>query len=76
MILEKVKEIVAEQLGISQDSILPDSLIVEDLGADSLDVIELLMALEEEYGISIPDEEINQVKTIKQIVDLIEKNRK
>lgn len=73
MVLEKVKELVAEQLGISKDSILPESNIVDDLGADSLDVIEMLMTLEEEYGISIPDEEISKVKTIAQIVELIEK---
>lgn len=70
--IEKVKELVAEQLGISKDSIKDDANVVEDLGADSLDVIEMLMTLEEEYGISIPDEKINQVKTISQIVKLIE----
>ena len=76
MIIDKVKEIVAEQLGIDKESILPESNILEDLGADSLDVIELLMTLEEEYGISIPDDQIGQVKTISEIVDLIEKNKK
>ena len=76
MVLEKVKTLVAEQLGISADEIKAESNIIEDLGADSLDVIEMLMALEEEYGISIPDEEINQIKTIAQIVELIEKCKK
>ena len=71
MILEKVKKMVAEQLGISEDEVKPESHIVDDLGADSLDVIEMLMALEEEYGITIPDDKINQVKTISEIVDLI-----
>ena len=71
MILEKVKKMVAEQLGISEDEVKPESNIIEDLGADSLDVIEMLMALEEEYGITIPDDKINQVKTISEIVDLI-----
>jgi len=70
--IDKVKELVAEQLGISKDTIKDDANIIEDLGADSLDVIEMLMTLEEEYGISIPDEKINQVKTISQIVKLIE----
>ena len=70
--IDKVKELVADQLGISKDSIKDDANVVEDLGADSLDVIEMLMTLEEEYGISIPDEKINQVKTISQIVKLIE----
>ncbi len=72
MILEKVKKLVAEQLGISEEEVKPESNIIEDLGADSLDVIEMLMTLEEEYGITIPDDQINQVKTISQIVSLIE----
>lgn len=76
MVFEKVKELVAEQLGISQDTIKLESNILEDLGADSLDVIEMLMTLEEEYGITIPDEQIGQVKTIGQIVELIEKLKK
>jgi len=76
MIIEKVKELVAEQLGISKDTILPESNIIEDLGADSLDVIEMLMTLEDEYGITIPDDQINQVRTIAQIVELIEKCKK
>ncbi len=76
MIFDKVKELVAEQLGVSQDIIKPESNILEDLGADSLDVIEMLMTLEEEYGITIPDEQISKVKTIGEIVDLIEKLKK
>ena len=76
MILEKVKELVAEQLGISKDEIKPESNILEDLGADSLDIIEMLMTLEEEYGITIPDDKIGQIKTIGQIVELIEEIKK
>lgn len=76
MVLEKVKETIAEQLGISKDSITPQSNIVEDLGADSLDVIEMLMTLEDEYGITIPDDQISQVRTIEQIVALIENLKK
>ena len=76
MILEKVKELVAEQLGIKAESIKEDSNIIEDLGADSLDVIEMLMTLEDEYGITIPDDQISQVKTIGEIVNLIEKCKK
>ena len=72
MVLEKVKKLVADQLGISEEEIKPESHIIEDLGADSLDVIEMLMTLEEEYGITIPDDKINQVKTISEIVELIE----
>ena len=72
MILDKVKKLVADQLGISEKEITENSHIIDDLGADSLDVIEMLMTLEEEYGITIPDDKINQVKTIGQIVELIE----
>ncbi len=76
MVIDKVKELVAEQLGISKDTITAESNIVEDLGADSLDVIEMLMTLEDEYGITIPDEKIGQIKTIGQIVELIEECQK
>lgn len=76
MVIDKVKELVAEQLGIDANTIKPESNIIEDLGADSLDVIEMLMTLEEEYGITIPDEKINQIKTIGQIVELIEECQK
>ena len=72
MVFEKVKEVVAEQLGISQEEITKESNIIEDLGADSLDVIEMLMTLEEEYGIAVPNDKINQVKTIGEVVELIE----
>ena len=76
MIADKVKELVAEQLGISKDTIQDSSNIVEDLGADSLDVIEMLMTLEEEYGVTIPDDQIGKVRTISEIVELIEKCKK
>ena len=76
MVLEKVKELVAEQLNISKDAINENSNIIEDLGADSLDVIEMLMTLEEEYGVTIPDDKIGQIKTIGQIVQLIEECKK
>ena len=76
MIIDKVKDLVAEQLGVAKDAITAESNIVEDLGADSLDVIEILMTLEDEYGITIPDEKIGQVKTIGQIVELLEECQK
>lgn len=76
MIFEKVRDLVAEQLGVAKDTIKPESNILEDLGADSLDIIEMLMTLEDEYGITIPDEKISQVKTIAQIVALIEECQK
>ena len=76
MVLEKVVSLVAEQLGIDKKTIKPESNIIEDLGADSLDVIEMLMTLEDEFGITIPDEKINQIKTVGQIVELIEQAKK
>ncbi len=76
VILEKVQEVVAEQLGIAKDTIKIESSIIEDLGADSLDVIEMLMTLEDEYGITIPDEEISNVKTIGQVCNVIQQCKK
>ncbi len=76
MIIDKVSELVAEQLGIDKSTITAESNIVEDLGADSLDVIEMLMTLEDEYGITIPDDKISQIKTIGQIVELLEESQK
>ena len=73
--IDRVVELVAEQLGISKDIISVESNIIEDLGADSLDVIEMLMTLEEEFGITIPDEKINQIKTVGQICELIEQSK-
>lgn len=76
MVFDKVAEVIAEQLGVAKDTITKDSNILEDLGADSLDIIEMLMTLEEEYGITIPDEKINQVKTVGGICELIEECEK
>ncbi len=76
MIIEKVKELLAEQLGIDTKTIGDDANILEDLGADSLDIIEMLMTLEDEYGVTIPDDQINQVKTVKEVAELIEKCKK
>lgn len=76
MIIDKVKELLAEQLGIDAKTINDDSSILEDLGADSLDIIEMLMTLEDEYGVTIPDDKINQVKTVKEVADLIEQCKK
>ena len=76
MIIEKIKELLAEQLGMDVKEIHDDSNILEDLGADSLDIIEMLMTLEDEYGVTIPDDQIGQVKTVKQVAELIEKCKK
>ena len=76
MVFEKVAEVIAGQLGVAKEKITKESNILEDLGADSLDIIEMLMTLEEEYGITIPDEKINQAKTVGGICDLIDECRK
>lgn len=70
--IDKVKEIIAEQLCISTDDIKDDANIIEDLGADSLDVVELLMTFEDEFKVSIPDEKLEELKTLPQIVKLID----
>ncbi|MDI9485772.1 MAG: acyl carrier protein [Bacillota bacterium] len=70
-IFEKVKTIVVEQLGISYGEVTPDSSFVEDLGADSLDVVELVMALEEEFDLRISDEEAAKIATVRDAVEYI-----
>ena len=70
---EKVRDMLATQLNLSADKITLESDVVKDLGADSLDVVELLISLEDEYGISIPEDDIVNVKTVKDIVEMIEK---
>lgn len=74
--LEKVRSIISEQLSVKLEDIKNDSNIAEELGADSLDLVEILMSLEDEFGISIPDEAIPEIKTIKDVVNFIEKNKK
>ncbi len=73
---EKVRAMLAKQLNLPADKIEADSDIIKDLGADSLDVVELLISLEDDYGISIPEEDIVNVKTVQDIVDMIEKFQK
>ena len=73
-VLDKVIEIVCNQLEISKEGVTSDSSLVEDLGADSLDTVELVMAFEEEFGLEIPDDEAENITTIKSAVDWIEKN--
>lgn len=70
---DKVAKMLAEQLGIPQSKITAESRIVDDLGADSLDVVELLMTLEDETGKTIPDEEVTKIKTVGEIVEVLEK---
>ncbi len=71
--LEKVVKMLAEQLNLAEDKITPDAEVVKDLGADSLDVVELMMALENDYGITLPDGEVENLKTVQDIVDMMEK---
>lgn len=75
MIFERIKEILADQLDASTDVMTMESDIADDLGADSLDVVELLMAIEDEFDVEIPDEEIENIKTIGDLVKYIENNK-
>lgn len=68
---EKVKQIIVDQLGVDADEVTPQAKFVEDLGADSLDTVELVMALEEEFGIEIPDEDAEKIVTVKDAADYI-----
>lgn len=72
---ENIKNIVAEQLGINKDEIKPESNFKEDLKADSLDLFELVMALEDEYSVSIPSEELENIVTVQDVVNYIENNK-
>ena len=76
MCYEKVRQLICEQLGKSEDKVNMNTRIVEDLGADSLDVVELLMSLEDEFGLSLPDEVAMQMKTVGDIVSYIDANKK
>jgi len=74
-LLEKVKEVVVDQLDCNADEVKEDSKFIEDLGADSLDVVELVMALEEEFGIEIPDEDAEGILTVADAVKYIEEHK-
>ena len=74
MVLEKVKAILSEQFDVEEDSITADTSIADDLGADSLDVVDLLMSIEDEFEIEVPDEEIDNIKTVGELVKYIEGN--
>ena len=69
---EKVRNMLVDKLGISEDKITPDSEIIKDLGADSLDLVEMLLSLEENFGVTISDEQTENIKTVKDIVDIID----
>ena len=68
---ERVKKLICEQLGVKEDEVKDDSSFVEDLGADSLDTVELVMALEEEFETEIPDEEAEKITTVREAIDYV-----
>jgi len=73
-VFEKVKNIIVEQLGVAETAVVPDASFIDDLGADSLDIVELVMALEEEFDIEIPDSDAEKVVTVEDVVDYIKEN--
>jgi acyl carrier protein len=72
---QRVKEIIVEQLGVNPDQVTPEAKFIEDLGADSLDTVELVMALEEEFGHEIPDEEAEKLQSVGEVIKYIEESR-
>lgn len=70
--LDKIREIVVEQLGVDAEQVVPEAKFVEDLGADSLDTVELIMAFEEEFDVEIPDTDAEKIKTVQDVIDYIE----
>ncbi len=73
--LEKVKAVIVEQLGVDEDQVTLEASFADDLGADSLDTVELIMAFEEEFGVEIPDDQAEKIKTVKDVVEFIEANK-
>ena len=71
---DRVKKIVVEHLGVEQDKVTEDASFIDDLGADSLDIVELVMAFEEEFGVEIPDDAAEKISTVKDAIDYIEQN--
>ena len=75
-VADRVKKIIVDQLGVEEDTVTAEASFVDDLGADSLDTVELVMALEEEFGIEIPDEDAEKITKVKEATGYIEKNSK
>lgn len=73
-VFEKVKEIIVDQLGVEEEEVTPEASFIDDLGADSLDIVELIMALEEEFGLEIPDDEAEKISTVNDAVEYIREN--
>ncbi|HCW80541.1 MAG TPA: acyl carrier protein [Ruminococcaceae bacterium] len=76
MVLEKVKSILSEQFDVEEDTITPETNIQDDLGADSLDVVDLLMSIEDEFDIEVPDDQVENLKTVGELVKYIEEHQK
>ena len=74
MVFEKVRDIIAEQLDVDKNSITPETNLMKDLEADSLDAVEIIMAIEDEYGIEIPDEQAEEFQVVQSIVEFVEAN--
>ena len=72
---DRVKKIVVEHLGVEQEKVTEDASFIDDLGADSLDIVELVMAFEEEFGVEIPDDAAEKITTVKDAIDYIEANK-
>ena len=73
---ERVKKVLVEQLDVSEDEVTPQASVIDDLGADSLDVVEIIMGLEEEFDVEIPDEEAEKLTTVQKIVDYVDEKAK
>ena len=74
-VADKVKSIIVEQLGVDEEEVTPDASFVDDLGADSLDTVELVMAFEEEFGLEIPDEEAEQLQTVADAIRYLKEHK-
>ena len=72
---DRVKKIVVEHLGVEQEKVTEDASFIDDLGADSLDIVELVMAFEEEFGVEIPDDAAEKISTVKDAIDYIDQNK-
>ena len=74
-VADKVKSIIVEQLGVDEEEVTPDASFVDDLGADSLDVVELVMAFEEEFGVEIPDDAAEKITTVRDAIEYIDQHK-
>ena len=75
MVFEKIRDIIVEQLRVEKDEVSLETNLMKDLSADSLDAVEIIMAIEDEYGIEIPDEAAEKIQTVKDLVDFVENNK-